>query len=187
MLASVSSQKIKMIRNCLLRLLMYFIYQSVPPSKDLATQHNLGWVLQPTSGSAASSPPWSRRYCQSSLTNNAMLQVAGRNVILFVIFGSLEEMQSRPVVFFVFYLWSTIEVFRWAHPHSRVSRCSCLSWFRCHFLLPRYPFYMLACIGTEWKPLTWIRYSIWIPLYPLGVLAEGSFSPHERTDPSSSR
>lgn len=40
------------------------------------------------------------------------LQVAGRNVILFVIFGSLEEMQNRPVVFFVFYLWSTIEVFR---------------------------------------------------------------------------
>lgn len=35
---------------------------------------------------------------------------------------------------------------------------------------------MLACIGTEWKPLTWVRYSIWIPLYPLGVLAEGTFS-----------
>uniref|UniRef100_A0A668AGY6 Very-long-chain (3R)-3-hydroxyacyl-CoA dehydratase n=1 Tax=Myripristis murdjan TaxID=586833 RepID=A0A668AGY6_9TELE len=77
----------------------------------------------------------------------AMIQVAGRNVILFVIFGSLEEMQNRPVVFFVFYLWSTIEIFR-------------------------YPFYMLACIDTEWKLLTWLRYSIWIPLYPLGVVAE---------------
>uniref|UniRef100_A0A7N6ATR8 Very-long-chain (3R)-3-hydroxyacyl-CoA dehydratase n=1 Tax=Anabas testudineus TaxID=64144 RepID=A0A7N6ATR8_ANATE len=77
----------------------------------------------------------------------AMIQVAGRNTILFVIFGSLEEMQNRPVVFFVFYLWSTIEIFR-------------------------YPFYMLACIGTEWKLLTWLRYSIWIPLYPLGVIAE---------------
>lgn len=40
--------------------------------------------------------------------------MAGRNVILFVIFGSLEEMQNRPVVFFVFYLWSTIEIFRFA-------------------------------------------------------------------------
>lgn len=39
-------------------------------------------------------------------------QVAGRNVILFVIFGSLEDMQNKPVVFFVFYLWSTIEIFR---------------------------------------------------------------------------
>uniref|UniRef100_A0A3B4UYG4 Very-long-chain (3R)-3-hydroxyacyl-CoA dehydratase n=1 Tax=Seriola dumerili TaxID=41447 RepID=A0A3B4UYG4_SERDU len=77
----------------------------------------------------------------------AMIQVTGRNVILFVIFGSLEEMQNKPVVFFVFYLWSTIEIFR-------------------------YPFYMLACIGTDWKLLTWLRYSLWIPLYPLGVIAE---------------
>lgn len=77
----------------------------------------------------------------------AMIQVAGRNVILFVIFGCLEEMQNKPVVFFVFYLWSTIEIFR-------------------------YPFYMLACLGSEWKLLTWLRYSLWIPLYPLGVIAE---------------
>uniref|UniRef100_A0A3Q2CGC7 Very-long-chain (3R)-3-hydroxyacyl-CoA dehydratase n=1 Tax=Cyprinodon variegatus TaxID=28743 RepID=A0A3Q2CGC7_CYPVA len=69
------------------------------------------------------------------------------NVILFVIFGSLEDMQNKAVVFFVFYLWSSIEIFR-------------------------YPFYMLACIGTEWKLLTWLRYSLWIPLYPLGVVAE---------------
>ncbi|XP_061132796.1 very-long-chain (3R)-3-hydroxyacyl-CoA dehydratase-like [Syngnathus typhle] len=77
----------------------------------------------------------------------AMIQVAGRNVILFVIFGCLEEMQSKPIVFLVFYLWSTIEVFR-------------------------YLFHMLACIGTKWKLLTWLRYSLWIPLYPLGVIAE---------------
>lgn len=77
----------------------------------------------------------------------AMIQVAGRNVILFVIFGCLEEMQNQAVVFFVFYFWSCIEIFR-------------------------YPFYMLACIGTEWKLLTWLRYSLWIPLYPLGTIAE---------------
>ncbi|XP_054892416.1 very-long-chain (3R)-3-hydroxyacyl-CoA dehydratase-like [Poeciliopsis prolifica] len=77
----------------------------------------------------------------------AMIQVAGRNVILFVIFGCLDEMQNKAVVFFVFYLWSSIEIFR-------------------------YPFYMLACIGTDWKLLTWLRYSLWIPLYPLGVVAE---------------
>ncbi|XP_023187822.1 very-long-chain (3R)-3-hydroxyacyl-CoA dehydratase-like isoform X1 [Xiphophorus maculatus] len=77
----------------------------------------------------------------------AMIQVAGRNVILFVIFGCLDEMQNKAVVFYVFYLWSSIEIFR-------------------------YPFYMLACIGTDWKPLTWLRYSLWIPLYPLGVVAE---------------
>jgi len=32
---------------------------------------------------------------------------------------------------------------------------------------------MLSCIGIEWKPLTWLRYTTWIPLYPLGGLAEG--------------
>ncbi|XP_019934796.2 very-long-chain (3R)-3-hydroxyacyl-CoA dehydratase [Paralichthys olivaceus] len=76
-----------------------------------------------------------------------LIQVVGRNFILFIIFGSLEEMHHQPIVFFVFYLWSAIEIFR-------------------------YPFYMLGCCNTEWKTLTWLRYTIWIPLYPLGVLAE---------------
>ncbi|XP_048887207.1 very-long-chain (3R)-3-hydroxyacyl-CoA dehydratase isoform X1 [Brienomyrus brachyistius] len=76
-----------------------------------------------------------------------LIQLVGRNVILFVIFGSLEDMQNKAVVFFVFYLWSIIEIFR-------------------------YPYYMLACISTEWSVLTWLRYSLWIPLYPMGVLAE---------------
>uniref|UniRef100_A0A3Q3VRB7 Very-long-chain (3R)-3-hydroxyacyl-CoA dehydratase n=1 Tax=Mola mola TaxID=94237 RepID=A0A3Q3VRB7_MOLML len=76
-----------------------------------------------------------------------LIQVVGRNFILFIIFGSVEEMHSQPVVFFVFYLWSAIEIFR-------------------------YPFYMLGCFNTEWKILTWLRYTVWIPLYPLGVIAE---------------
>ncbi|XP_015282620.1 PREDICTED: very-long-chain (3R)-3-hydroxyacyl-CoA dehydratase 3 [Gekko japonicus] len=76
-----------------------------------------------------------------------LLQVFGRNFILFVVLGGVEEMQSKAVVFFVFYIWSLVEIFR-------------------------YPFYMLSCLDIEWKVLTWIRYSIWIPLYPLGILAE---------------
>ncbi|XP_023585627.1 very-long-chain (3R)-3-hydroxyacyl-CoA dehydratase 3 [Trichechus manatus latirostris] len=36
----------------------------------------------------------------------------------------------------------------------------------------RYPFYMLTCIDMDWKVLTWLRYSVWIPMYPLGCLAE---------------
>ncbi|XP_044050141.1 very-long-chain (3R)-3-hydroxyacyl-CoA dehydratase [Siniperca chuatsi] len=76
-----------------------------------------------------------------------LIQVVGRNFILFIIFGSLEEMHNQVVVFFVFYLWSAIEIFR-------------------------YPFYMLGCFNTEWETLTWLRYTIWIPLYPLGVISE---------------
>ncbi|KAG9489032.1 very-long-chain (3R)-3-hydroxyacyl-CoA dehydratase 3 [Eleutherodactylus coqui] len=77
----------------------------------------------------------------------ALIQVFGRNVILFIILGQLDEMQSKGAVFFVFYMWSTIEIFR-------------------------YPFYMLASIDMQWKLLTWIRYTIWIPTYPLGIVSE---------------
>nr|KAF6500310.1 3-hydroxyacyl-CoA dehydratase 3 [Molossus molossus] len=77
----------------------------------------------------------------------SVLQLFGRNFILFIIFGTMEEMQNKAVVFFVFYIWSTIEIFR-------------------------YPFYMLSCIDMDWKVLTWLRYTVWIPLYPLGCLAE---------------
>ncbi|XP_073474424.1 very-long-chain (3R)-3-hydroxyacyl-CoA dehydratase 3 [Aquarana catesbeiana] len=79
----------------------------------------------------------------------AVIQVMGRNFILFVILGQMDEMQSKGVVFFIFYLWSTIEVFR-------------------------YPFYMLACIDMDWNLLTWLRYTIWIPLYPLGAFSEAA-------------
>uniref|UniRef100_A0A8D0GRJ0 Very-long-chain (3R)-3-hydroxyacyl-CoA dehydratase n=1 Tax=Sphenodon punctatus TaxID=8508 RepID=A0A8D0GRJ0_SPHPU len=75
------------------------------------------------------------------------LQVMGRNFVLFVILGSLEEMQNKAVVFFIFYLWSFIEIIR-------------------------YPFYMLSCINMEWKLLTWLRYTVFIPVYPLGAAAE---------------
>ncbi|XP_062922417.1 very-long-chain (3R)-3-hydroxyacyl-CoA dehydratase isoform X2 [Mobula hypostoma] len=77
----------------------------------------------------------------------AIIQVMGRIMILFVVIGNQAEMQNKAAVFAVFYLWSIIEMFR-------------------------YPHYMLSCIGTEWKILTWIRYTIWIPLYPLGVISE---------------
>ncbi|CAO2634603.1 Very-long-chain (3R)-3-hydroxyacyl-CoA dehydratase 3, partial [Lemmus lemmus] len=80
----------------------------------------------------------------------SLIQFLGRNFILFIIFGTMEEMQNKAVVFFVFYSWSTIEIFR-------------------------YPFYMLSCIDMDWKVLTWLRYTMWIPLYPLGCLSEGIF------------
>ncbi|KAB1277068.1 Very-long-chain -3-hydroxyacyl-CoA dehydratase 3 [Camelus dromedarius] len=83
---------------------------------------------------------------QSPVTPS-LIQLLGRNFILFIIFGTVEEMQNKAVVFFVFYIWSTVEIFR-------------------------YPFYMLSCIDMNWKVLTWLRYTVWIPAYPLGCLAE---------------
>ena len=37
----------------------------------------------------------------------------------------------------------------------------------------RYPFYMLSTIEYEISWITWLRYTAWIPLYPLGILFEG--------------
>lgn len=53
---------------------------------------------------------------------------------------------------------------------------SCIQWFlTCECLISnRYPFYMLSCIDMDWKVLTWFRYTVWIPLYPIGCLAEGT-------------
>ncbi|XP_078736968.1 very-long-chain (3R)-3-hydroxyacyl-CoA dehydratase 3 [Lampetra fluviatilis] len=77
------------------------------------------------------------------------LQVLGRGFMLFVVIGMHERLSATNAAFAVYYLWSAIEVFR-------------------------YPYYMLGSVGVEWRLLTWIRYSLWIPLYPLGALAEAA-------------
>ncbi|KAL7854756.1 hypothetical protein SRHO_G00169460 [Serrasalmus rhombeus] len=56
--------------------------------------------------------PTSEIFRTRFLRGRAPLAVMGRNVILFRVFGSLSEMQGRSVVFYVFYLWSCMEVFR---------------------------------------------------------------------------
>ena len=64
-------------------------------------------------------------------------------------------MQNKPLVYYLFFVWSLIEVVR-------------------------YPYYFLNLILDgqgklkfyfQW--IQWLRYTIWIPLYPLGVLCEG--------------
>ncbi len=39
----------------------------------------------------------------------------------------------------------------------------------------RYPFYMAGVIDFSSEVLTWLRYTVWIPLYPLGFFSEGEF------------
>ncbi|XP_060797864.1 very-long-chain (3R)-3-hydroxyacyl-CoA dehydratase-like isoform X1 [Neoarius graeffei] len=73
----------------------------------------------------------------------AMIQVMGRNVVLFVVFGSLQEMQERSVVFWVFYLWSISEVFRLAFP--------------------------VLSLDAKFGMLIWLRHTL---LYPLTTLTE---------------
>lgn len=76
------------------------------------------------------------------------LQVSGRNFILFAMLDCEPRMQTKPVVFYLFLVWASVEVFR-------------------------YPYYITQLFKFNIGILTWMRYSIWIPLYPLGILCEG--------------
>eukprot|EP00111_Clytia_hemisphaerica_P014761 TCONS_00043509-protein len=51
------------------------------------------------------------------------------------------------VVFVLFIVWSFIEIIR-------------------------YPFYLLGLYRYNNKVMTWLRYNIWIPLYPTGFTSE---------------
>ncbi|XP_041042881.1 very-long-chain (3R)-3-hydroxyacyl-CoA dehydratase 4 [Carcharodon carcharias] len=75
------------------------------------------------------------------------LQVTERNIILFVVITSQEEMQSKHVVWALFSLWGTLDVMK-------------------------YPYRMLSVIGTDLHILSWIHHHLWIPLFPSIVLTE---------------
>ncbi|XP_013115360.2 very-long-chain (3R)-3-hydroxyacyl-CoA dehydratase [Stomoxys calcitrans] len=76
------------------------------------------------------------------------MQVSGRNFVLFFMIEFEERMQTKPVIFYVFVIWSLVEVIR-------------------------YPYYISQILKMESGFLTWLRYTVWIPLYPLGILCEG--------------
>ncbi|XP_055922148.1 very-long-chain (3R)-3-hydroxyacyl-CoA dehydratase [Eupeodes corollae] len=75
-------------------------------------------------------------------------QVTGRNFVLFVMLTLEPRMQTKPVVFYVFCIWALVEVVR-------------------------YPYYITQMFESDIGLLTWLRYTIWIPLYPMGILCEG--------------
>lgn len=77
------------------------------------------------------------------------MQVFGRNLVLFLVVVPNEELHKQATVFGLFFVWSLIEVIR-------------------------YPFYASQVLGIKIEPLIWLRYTMWIPLYPLGILFEGT-------------
>jgi very-long-chain (3R)-3-hydroxyacyl-CoA dehydratase len=77
-----------------------------------------------------------------------LIQVLGRNIILFCMIEAEPRMWEKPVVFYLFLIWSSVE-------------------------LVRYPYYVSELLKINSGPLVWLRYTIWIPLYPLGFLCEG--------------
>ncbi|XP_032663402.1 very-long-chain (3R)-3-hydroxyacyl-CoA dehydratase [Odontomachus brunneus] len=78
----------------------------------------------------------------------SFMQIGGRAFILFCLIDAEPRIQTRPVVFYLFLFWSMIEIVR-------------------------YPYYITQLLNIKIYILTWLRYTIWIPLYPLGFLCEG--------------
>ncbi|CAG9117105.1 unnamed protein product [Plutella xylostella] len=77
------------------------------------------------------------------------LQVSGRSFVLFAMIEAEPRMQAKPVVFYLFLVWSMIEIVR-------------------------YPYYISQLYKKEIGLLTWLRYTIWIPLYPIGIVCEST-------------
>lgn len=76
------------------------------------------------------------------------IQITGRAFVLFLMIDqSTIGIQTKPVVFYLFLCWSLIEVIR-------------------------YPYYIISLLKRKINLITWLRYTIWIPLFPLGVLFE---------------
>ncbi|XP_048383476.1 very-long-chain (3R)-3-hydroxyacyl-CoA dehydratase 4 [Stegostoma tigrinum] len=76
-----------------------------------------------------------------------LVQVTERNIILFVVITSQEEMQAKPTVWGLFSLWGTLDVIK-------------------------YPYRMLSIVGTDLYTLSWIHHCLWIPLLPSILLTE---------------
>ncbi|XP_046839306.1 very-long-chain (3R)-3-hydroxyacyl-CoA dehydratase 3-like [Xenia sp. Carnegie-2017] len=75
-------------------------------------------------------------------------QSVGRFFVLFLAITPHEELQKSVLVVVLFLTWSLSENVR-------------------------YPFYFFQTIGYCPKWLLWLRYTAWIPLYPLGLIMEG--------------
>ncbi|KAL0970353.1 hypothetical protein UPYG_G00240860 [Umbra pygmaea] len=75
-------------------------------------------------------------------------QVMSRNILLFVVIISQEEVQRKPVVCSLFYLWNILD-------------------------LLRYPHILMCLVGMHSFPMLWARYTLTIPLYILSVITQG--------------
>ncbi|XP_059609789.1 very-long-chain (3R)-3-hydroxyacyl-CoA dehydratase [Phlebotomus argentipes] len=76
-----------------------------------------------------------------------LMQTVGRAIVLFFAIDTDERIQRLTIVTYLFFVWASIE-------------------------LVRYPNYLLNLLQVKVALLEWLRYTLWIPLYPLGTLYE---------------
>uniref|UniRef100_A0A8I3WT11 Very-long-chain (3R)-3-hydroxyacyl-CoA dehydratase n=1 Tax=Callithrix jacchus TaxID=9483 RepID=A0A8I3WT11_CALJA len=84
---------------------------------------------------------------QDGLDLPRFLQLTERIIILFVVITSQEEVQEKYVVCVLFIFWNLLD-------------------------MVRYTYSMLSVIGISYAVLTWLSQTLWMPIYPLCVLAE---------------
>lgn len=75
------------------------------------------------------------------------LQVLGRMIVNYYLIEPEILHNSKPFAHLLLLVWSTIEIFR-------------------------YSYYTLRVLNIEQYLITWLRYSLFIPLYPLGGIGE---------------
>ena len=118
-----------------------------------ASSLHLKTLLLPPSGLGQLSALLETFHVLLSLTKGsaplALLQWFGRSNVLFLIVGSITELRSSQALAPLFLSWAAADVVRYA-------------WYAAAALSPN---------NEAPGPLTWARYSAFIPLYPLGVFA----------------
>lgn len=78
----------------------------------------------------------------------ATIQVFGRLIWLFIFIDAEPRMHEKPVVFYLLLTYASVEIIR-------------------------YPYYLFRTYDMDVGVITWLRYTIWIPLYPIGFICEG--------------
>ncbi|CAF5060359.1 unnamed protein product [Rotaria magnacalcarata] len=77
-----------------------------------------------------------------------LMQFSGRNLILFIVINFNQQIKLSPFISYLFLVWSCVELYR-------------------------YPYYGIRLLNKDNRIITWLRYTIWIVLYPLGAFLEG--------------
>lgn len=87
----------------------------------------------------------------------ALMQWAGRSNVLFGVVSVIPQVQSTPAVCAMFLAWAISEIIRYP-------------WYACSVIMTNTNTNNSNTGPPQW--LTWLRYTAFIPLYPIGVMGE---------------
>ncbi|KAK4883221.1 hypothetical protein RN001_006540 [Aquatica leii] len=79
----------------------------------------------------------------------SILQIGGRLLIIYLLIEPEPRLQIDSCIFFLYLVWSAVEIIR-------------------------YPYYIMQVCKIKVSFLTWLRYTVWIVLYPIGFTCEGT-------------